>query len=175
MAGWAQDLWAVYENDASHATSTIVGSQQTEATLATGIAYQARQGYYTDNATGDKVVTWQFSHEGGAWTTVDTTPNAISPASSIYYSHGDTVTQRLSSSTPWETGCPWVIEATGVTPAHNFGGEKYCEAVLTFGINTPYVDPGDQIELRIWETNLVISGTLDILVEGGDTRRIFVI
>ena len=63
-----------------------------------------------NNKAGSENFTWEYSYDGGAWTPISTSSSVIRNYNSSTLTDGDDTTQRLTSSTPFDTANTGVDE-----------------------------------------------------------------
>jgi hypothetical protein len=168
MAGYVQNLWRFYDDDATHSSSSAHGAELEEQTLDVDTNYQARQSWFGDlPGLGTKTFQWQYSHNLGAWTNITASSSVVKAVVSPHYSDKDDATHRLSGTwTPWLYVNTCALSGTGVTGAMAPAPPIYCENVLCFQLVAGEALPTDNVELRFTATSIVHQGTMDIVVAG---------
>lgn len=161
----SQEHFRFYDDDASEASSTPLGTQNVALDLDVDDPnnYQQIQGRfsiaqtesgYNQGAFGLQLTAY-FSKNGGAYQQL--TPNTdalgISLENSIYLNPGTDSTERLSGSYSFITDNNWVTDSNTPTQSCTFpdGATAEAEAVWSIRIWRDNVDDGDYFDIRMYD------------------------
>lgn len=148
MIATDQTQYALYEDDAGEASSTIIGTADNPQTLNTATTYQVRvviaeTGGATGNVNGRL---WEFNHQSAGFVTC-TASSSIMMAVNGQLTNGNDTTQRVGAATHDNTN-GWQSE-DGTASNNSLPANQEAEAVLNFQIVDADVNDSDQILVRL--------------------------
>ena len=145
-----QTDWAFY-NDGTESGSTIIGTKNTNPTLALDTTYLFRAGVEetAGNAARNQTSKLQFSHNSGTWTNITTATSPVRLWANGNIADGDHTTQRITAFSYDTTNAGFDdvdgIAGSGVTDLNNNG----YEALWSIRFPTGGMAYGDTIEFKV--------------------------